>query len=46
MDFPAIPQFPAVRDALVFVFAGADSAFCSLSFIFYGKTGLLYDLSL
>ena len=41
MDLPAIPQFPAVRDALVFVFTGADLASGSLSIIFYGKTGLL-----
>jgi hypothetical protein len=41
MGFPAIPQFLAVRDALVFVFTGADLASGSLSIIFYGKTGLL-----
>ena len=41
MACPAIPQFLAVRDALVFVFTGADLASGSPSIIFYGKTGLL-----
>jgi hypothetical protein len=40
-DFPAFPQFPAVRDALVFVFTGTDLASGSLSIIFLRENGII-----